>query len=284
MASNMAKRVSVALVGIPFALGVVYLGGWYLAATVALLGWVGATEYYDIARQKGSNPFGPAGAGVSALFPVFCLLLVQGHLPYWTLPALGVGLILATSSLALRSRTSEQSPLADSAITIWGAVYTGGLSSALIILRELPEAPTQIASMWLVIFPMAMVWICDSAAMEVGKRVKGPKFAPTISPNKTWSGTIAGAVASMAAALIYGRFILEAVDVALPVAVLLSVGALAAILGQLGDLTESLFKREAGVKDSGNFFPGHGGVLDRLDSMYWVLPSAAIVFAAFGIL
>ena len=103
-----------------------------------------------------------------------------------------------------------------------------------------------------------------------------------LSPNKTWAGAVWGAVGATAAAPLYGVWILGGVGVRIPLWELAVVGVGVGVLGQLGDLAESLFKREAGVKDSGGFFPGHGGVLDRLDSLYWAIPVTVLLLKAFG--
>ncbi len=112
----------------------------------------------------------------------------------------------------------------------------------------------------------------------------GPKLAPVISPHKTWSGAVAGLVGAGFVAVLYGVWILGGVGVSLRVWQLVIIGLVVGVLGQVRDLAESLLKRSVGVKDSGAFFPGHGGVLDRLDSLYLVIPVSALCFYAFGVL
>jgi phosphatidate cytidylyltransferase len=128
------------------------------------------------------------------------------------------------------------------------------------------------------------VWVCDSAAMAAGSAIGGPRFAPVVSPKKTWSGTIAGSVAGAAVAPLFSMLFLRPAGVSLDPGVAALFGFVVASVGQVGDLAESLFKREAGVKDSGGVFPGHGGVLDRFDSLYWALPTGAALLTAFGVL
>ncbi len=105
-----------------------------------------------------------------------------------------------------------------------------------------------------------------------------------ISPNKTWAGTITGSLAAVVVAPLYGAFLLAPRGVSLGPWQLVLLGLALSVAGQVGDLAESLIKREAGVKDSGTFFPGHGGVLDRLDSLSWTLPTAVALLALFGVL
>jgi phosphatidate cytidylyltransferase len=195
---------------------------------------------------------------------------------------LGAAWMVVVMLLALRTRTPQDRPLAAVAITAFGALYTGGLPSFLLWLRESPAASSAWAATWLVFLPLALTWICDSLAMAGGNWVGGAKLAPVISPHKTWSGFVTGAIGATLLGPLYGYLVLDRVGVHVPVLALLLVGLGIGTLGQLGDLAESLFKREAQVKDSGSFFPGHGGVLDRLDSLYWGIPTTALILRAFG--
>jgi phosphatidate cytidylyltransferase len=116
-----------------------------------------------------------------------------------------------------------------------------------------------------------------------GKAFGGPKMAPVLSPNKTWSGSLTGLFASVAVSVIYAATILRRGGIAVSLGEAVVGGVVVSAAGQLGDLAESLFKREAGAKDSSTLLPGHGGVLDRLDSLYFALPVSALLFIAFGI-
>ena len=118
------------------------------------------------------------------------------------------------------------------------------------------------------LFLLLCVWICDSAAYYVGSTMGKRKLAPGISPNKTVEGSIAGVLGSMAGALLLNAFSL----VQWPLWFVFCAGALIAVFAQLGDLAESMIKRDAGVKDSGNLIPGHGGVLDRVDALLFTVP------------
>jgi phosphatidate cytidylyltransferase len=146
----------------------------------------------------------------------------------------------------------------------WGIVYIALPVLALMVLRAEPDG------LLLTFWAMALVWACDSGAFFAGRAIGGAKLAPQISPNKTWAGFIGGIVAAGAfAAALVGLF-------ALPAALALATPLLA-VLAQLGDLYESHLKRQAGVKDSGNLLPGHGGLLDRLDGLVAVAPVAALL-------
>ncbi len=112
----------------------------------------------------------------------------------------------------------------------------------------------------------------------------GPKLAPTVSPGKTRSGSLAGVVGGLVMAPVFAAAVFPRVGLDIPLWQLLAIAAVLGVIGQAGDLAESLFKREAGVKDSSHLIPGHGGVLDRLDSLYFVVPVTAAMYRLFGII
>lgn len=149
-----------------------------------------------------------------------------------------------------------------------GILYVGLPALSLVLLRSVPDG------LFISLWAMGLVWACDTAAFFVGRSVGGPKFAPTISPNKTWSGFLGGLVAAaVLGAVMTGYGLSPWLAVATPV--------LAAV-SALGDLYESWLKRRAGVKDSGTLLPGHGGMLDRLDGVVPVAPLAALLVLAVG--
>jgi phosphatidate cytidylyltransferase len=136
----------------------------------------------------------------------------------------------------------------------------------------------------MVFFPLVVIWICDTAAMFGGKAIGGPKLWPTISPGKTWAGSLAGTAAALLAVPLLNAVVLERVGVALPLWQGLVFAGILSVVGQVGDLAESLYKREVGLKDSSSLIPGHGGVLDRFDSLYFVLPVSAALYRLFGVI
>jgi phosphatidate cytidylyltransferase len=286
MASNRTVRVVVAAIGIPVAATVVYVGGWLLATLLALFGSVGAMELYRMGGLGGLRPLTLLGALGAAACPLaaFALLPAGGGIAAGWVVAGAAGWLMLTMSTAAFARTAADRPLGSVGVTLLGVVYAGALPAFLLPIRHAPGLPSGLAGMALVFLPLMTVWVCDSLAMEVGSRVGGPKLAPALSPKKTWSGAIGGTIGGMIAAPVYGLAVLERVEVGLTPWQLVIFGLLASVVGQVGDVTESVFKREAGVKDSGSFFPGHGGVLDRLDSLYWVLPVATGFLAIVGVL
>lgn len=283
MSSNLIRRVLVAGVAVPAALAVVYVGGWALAAALGGLAFAGAMELYRLAEQSGMRPLRGPGLALAALGPgaAFAATPYGLGLDARTMLLAGSAALLLVLMFAVWQRAPGQRPLSSAATTVFGVCYASGLLSFLVMLRH-PVAPvTAWAGTWLVFLPLAVVWICDSMAMAGGSLIGGPKLARVVSPNKTWAGAIAGSSVSMIVAPVYGWLILERVGIHLAVWQLVAFGLAVSAAGQVGDLAESLFKREAGVKDSGTFFPGHGGVLDRLDSLYFAIPTAVILLSTF---
>jgi len=168
---------------------------------------------------------------------------------------------------------------------MFACLYASGMLTFLIAIRHGSGAATRpLAYVLLTLFPLVITWICDTAAMAVGTAVGGPKLAPVLSPKKTNAGAVGGTVAGVITALALGKLVLNRQGWSFTPGQLLLFGLAVSIVGQIGDVAESLFKREAGLKDSSTLIPGHGGVLDRLDSLYFVIPTAAGLYRMFGVI
>lgn len=284
MSANLARRIAVAAIGIPTAVGIVYLGGWALTGTLAVLAMAGTHEVCRMADQSGVRCLRPLGYLGAMLTPVAGFAVLPEGLGVSVLAAALAGAVwlMAVMAVATARRGPGDRPLAAVAITIFAVAYAAGLPAFLLRLRHGADLPSAWAATWLVFLPLALTWICDTLAMAGGSLIGGRQLAPVLSPKKTWAGAIAGSVGAIAAAPLYGALILRPVGVAVPLWQLLVFGGIVSVVGQAGDVAESLLKREAGVKDSGSFFPGHGGVLDRLDSLYWVIPTAVLLLLWFG--
>jgi phosphatidate cytidylyltransferase len=285
MASNLTKRVLFAAIAIPIALGIVYCGGWPLVAVVSLAAVLGARELYDFARRQGVEPLEGTGLVSAALLPALTYLNVReaGAVAEWGWFLAGVWMV-AVLAIALWRRAPTQRPFAATAATVFGVLYPAALASFLIPIRHARYETWSWAGAWLVFFPLVITWVCDTAAMFAGKTIGGPKLWPVISPGKTWAGSIAGVIGALAAVPLLNVLVLLRVGVALPLWQGLVFAGVLGIVGQVGDLAESLYKREIGVKDSSALIPGHGGVLDRFDSLYFVLPVSAVLYRMFGVL
>jgi len=285
MASNLTKRIAFGVVAIPLALGVVYVGGWLLVAVVAAAGALGARELYDFAGRQGVEPLRRAGLISAALLPVAVYLHVigAGGLEAWGWFGAGLWLV-GVLALTLWRRLPSERPFAATSATLFGVLYPAGLASFLIPIRHGGYGLFSWPGAWMVFTPLVVTWVCDSAAMAAGKAIGGPRLWPAISPGKTWAGTIAGLASAIATPPLLNLLVLARLGVALPLTEALLFGLVLGIVGQVGDLAESLYKREVGAKDSSSLIPGHGGVLDRFDSLYFVLPLAAAMYRIFGLI
>ena len=276
---NLVQRIAVAVVAIPVVVGIIWLGGWALAATLAVLGVLGAQEIYDFGRRQGIEPLERTGWLAAAGIPLVA---------YWAkAPALLLGAVwlMVTMAVAMVRRGPTRRPLTSVSITLFGWVYASGLLAFLIAIRHASGAATRpLAYVLLTLFPLVITWICDTAAMAVGTAVGGPQLAPVLSPKKTHAGAVGGTLGGVITALALGTFVLNRQGWRFTPGELLLFGLVVSLVGQIGDVAESLFKREAGLKDSSTLIPGHGGVLDRLDSLYFVIPTAAGLYRMFGVI
>lgn len=257
--STFWSRLAVAAVLLPIVLGVVWLGGWWLFALALAGGLLALHELYAMAR--GLRPLVLGGyVGL-----VLALVGVEVGDVTWLL-----GGILATVLVAfVVFGFSDARPSATAAIsvTLLGVAWVGGGLAFLLLLREIPDNGR------LIIFTTLLaVFADDTAAFIVGRAIGRHRMAPTISPKKSWEGFVGGTVAAMAVAFfaLYDQGFLSNGEA-------LVFGAAVAIASTIGDLFESAVKRDLGVKDSGRLLGGHGGVLDRVDSLLWAGPVAFYV-------
>jgi phosphatidate cytidylyltransferase len=284
---NMVQRVAFAVVAIPLAMLLVWLGGWPLAALVAVVGVLGVKELYAIAARLDVHPAMTLGLVTTAALAPLTLGTLLGA--SWALrtasawPYVGALWLLALLTWTLAARAPTAKPLGAAAVTLFGVLYAGALPAFLLAIRHGQHGPRSWAGAALVFFPLVVIWVCDTAAMEGGRRIGGPKLAPTVSPGKTRSGSISGVVGALLVAPLFAYGIFPSVGLPASIGPALIIALVLSVLGQVGDLAESLFKREAGVKDSSHLIPGHGGVLDRFDSLYFALPLAAALYRFFGL-
>ncbi len=282
MSRNLLVRIAFAVPAIALSLVVVWLGGWVLAAALALLGTLGTREIYGFARKQGIEPLETLGLGAAAAGP-FLMLWAEDYATWEPVAYAGSLWILAVLVAAM-AQGPERRPLTAVAVTIFGALYASALLAFILAIRHGPHSDAHPrASAALVILPLVVTWVCDTCAMAAGTLVGGPKLAPALSPRKTWAGAVGGAAGAVVAALVYGPLILDRMALRLSALQLAAVGVVVALSAQVGDVAESLFKREIGVKDSSTLIPGHGGVLDRLDSLYFVVPVSAGLFRLLGV-
>ena len=269
--SELTQRVLFAVVAIPVVIGVAWAGGAPLATLLAIAAALGAWEFGRLATATGARPLTGWLIGGAAALP---LLTHAAHLGLWVPPVSLVALLVPVLlAVALWRRGVDGRPLEAVAATLLGLWYTGGMLSFGYALRHHRFAVGAAAGTALLFVPLIVTWVTDAGAFFVGRAIGGAKLMPSVSPGKTRSGAVGGLLLGMVGAWAYGVWVLQPVarlGLGLTGAVVL--GATLSVAAQVGDLVESLLKRQAGVKDSSRLIPGHGGVLDRTDSLLFTLP------------
>jgi phosphatidate cytidylyltransferase len=262
--SGFASRILVAAAGLPLVLGLVWLGGWWLFVLVAAGGLLGLHEFYAMTRAL--RPVAIAGfAGLLAI--LFGLKL--GGLEWATG---GVVATLALSLLLKGVADTRQSATVSVGTTVLGTTWIGFGLGYVLLVRGIPEHG-RLAAYTLLL----AVFAGDTAAYLVGMGLGRHKLAPTISPAKTWEGFVAGTAASIVVAwiaLYKQHFLTQGESLVL--------GLVIAIVGPIGDLFESALKRDMNVKDTGRLLAGHGGILDRVDSLLFASVATFYVIAGLG--
>jgi phosphatidate cytidylyltransferase len=250
------QRILTGIIGGALSLIIVFLGGAWLTGLVALMGIVGFAE---LLRMKGYRYFSiPSLTG-------FLLTLAWIMFGADWLDSKNAGLLWIVFGLLLMTVVSKNRyTFRDVSYIFVGTIYIGLSSHYFLLLRERPDG------LWLLLFVLFSIWATDSGAYFVGRAVKGPKIWPAISPNKTVSGTIGG----LAAAALVGTIFFLVWGPAHSLFEWITVALAISVAGQIGDFAESAIKRSLDVKDSGTIFPGHGGVLDRIDSLLFAGPIA----------
>jgi phosphatidate cytidylyltransferase len=269
--SNLAWRVITALIALPLLFWSIWLPTPFLFVGFVILATLfGLIEYFHLAEKLGFIPF--VSIGICGLLGVHSLFYVRAT---EFLPAL-LGLLLgATMVQGVLTERDFKKSLPSHAATLHGVVYVGVLCGFLIGLKRLE--PPELGSRFLTFF-FIVIMAGDVAAYFVGRAFGRHKLAPLVSPGKTIEGAVGNVVGSLAAAVAvhYGLF------PALPLAHALVLAVVMNIIGQLGDLYESLLKRGAGTKDAAAVLPGHGGLLDRLDSLLFNAP-VLYYYAQYGL-
>ena len=266
---ELAKRVTVAVFGIPLLIGLTYLGGWYFLFLILVISTVAQWEFYQFQKHKGIYPQNISGIIVGAG------ILVGVHTGNFhnTASFLGVCLMLILANEMFRRHKNVSTNIG---VTFLGIIYVPMMLSSLIYLRSAFDRyfPTiQAAGFYFIMVILVSIWICDTFAYMFGKKLGRHKLYQKVSPNKSVEGAVAGFIGAVLVMLLVN------ISGILPFSLETSLvmGAAIGIVGQLGDLVESWFKRDVGVKDSSSLLPGHGGMLDRFDSLIFVAPVLLIL-------
>lgn len=273
--SELAKRIAFAVVAAPVAIAVVWLGGWPLVALLALCSGIAAWELYRMAAVGGTRAFAPLGIALSALVPVLVHLHISGR--QYTPISAATLLVLGLLAAAIWLRGVDGRPLAAVSITLMGVLYTGVMLSFGYALRYFPyvDPTSRAAGTAVVALPLLLTWASDTGAYFAGRALGRRKLIPSVSPGKTVAGAVGALVVTVLVSWLYSRHVLRPhAQLAFSPIGAIVFGLVVSVAAQVGDLVESLLKREAGVKDSSRIIPGHGGVLDRFDSLFFVLPIA----------
>jgi phosphatidate cytidylyltransferase len=260
--SNFVSRVLVTVVGVPVVLYLVYLGDWWLFGLAAFAALIALHEFYAMARSL--RPLVLAGyAGALAT-------LLGGQLggPEWMLGGFMLTLVLAFLLYGIAE--TRQPATVTMSTTVLGVAWIALGLGHLLLLRDFPEHGR------LAVFTVLLaVFADDTAAYLIGRLLGRHKLAPSLSPGKTWEGFVAGTLAAIAVAF----FALYEQDF-LTIPESIALGAAVALAGAAGDLFESALKRDLQVKDSGQLLGGHGGMLDRIDSLLFASVAAFYVVIA----
>ena len=264
--SNLISRVLVGVIGLPLVLGLAWLGGWWLAALVLVVGFVAVHEFVTVTRPL--RPLAPA----LYLGVALAIVLAQTSGPVWMLGGWLATFVFAFAASVL-AKTRAPSTVAIAA-TILGAAWIAFGLGHLLLVRDLHERGR------LLLFAVLLtVWAADTLAYFSGRLVGRHKLAPSISPGKTWEGFVAGSLAGIFVSFVA---LYDARHTYLRVWEAIVLGAVVVLAAVVGDLFESMLKRDMQVKDTGRLLGGHGGILDRVDALLFAGPAAYYLVLGMG--
>ena len=264
--SPLVSRVVIAAILLPLVIGLVYLGGWWLFGLALAGGLLALHELYVMVRD-----LRPLVLGGYLGFVATLLGLQLGGLE-WMLGGLLVTFVFAFVVYGLGG--VRQSATSSFGVTLLGVVWVGAGLGCLLLIRDIPDF-----GFWAVMAVLFTVFAADTGAFFVGRTFGRHRLAPAISPAKSWEGFAGGVAAAVGMAFV---ILYKDRDDFLSIPQSLLLGLVIAFAAVLGDLFESAIKRDLEVKDSGGVLGGHGGVLDRLDSLLWAGPAAYFTILAFG--
>ncbi len=275
---SVGQRWLTAAIAMPVVLVFVWFGGWLAFVALALVVLLGTVELHNMLLHVGYRPLVWISFALSILFLIAAMFLSY-RLSIIEI-SLGVSLLVSFSWLFFRKRLDGA--MVDWALTMAISLYLGWPTSFMLILRGYTPATFQGSGavtlptgVWWLLVVLLGVWGFDAAAFFSGRYFGRHKLAPEISPGKTWEGVVGGLVLSITAALV-----LAVVPLHVPWYFAILLGVLIGMAATLGDLAESLIKRQTHVKDSGQIMPGHGGMLDRIDSLLFAV-IVVYIFAQF---
>jgi phosphatidate cytidylyltransferase len=258
--SNNAARVLVAIAAIPVVIGASYFGGIYFFLFTLLISTIAFYEFSVLAKNKGANVNLWIG-----LLSVIILLINQFR---FFVSFLSIILLIVFLLSLIELFRNKDSAIINLGTTLLGIFYIGLFSTALLGIREFYQDDLYNRGGYIIIAVLATIWVCDSAAYYGGTALGKHKLFKRVSPNKSWEGAVFGFIFALATMILAKIIILNF----LSWTTIIALGFIVGIFGQVGDLIESLIKRDAGVKDSSTIIPGHGGIFDRFDSLLYTAP------------
>lgn len=254
------KRVVSAVVTLPLLFAVVILGGYFFFGGICILTFIGLVEYFNAVGNGNIKPMKFIGtlSGLLLILLVFNKDTMNMLMPVITL------IILTLLSIPIFS--SKYNFLGAGA-TIIGILYIPLFFGYIYLIRNIPNT-----GLYFVWFVFILSWVSDTFAYFIGKRFGKTKLSPVISPKKTVEGAVGGIIAGTLGCIAYGLILSSFNILNIPIIHLIIMGVLGSLISEVGDLAASSIKRNVGVKDYGKILPGHGGVLDRFDSILFVAP------------
>ncbi|MDE6393699.1 MAG: phosphatidate cytidylyltransferase [Duncaniella sp.] len=278
---NLVKRSLTGIIYVGLIVGAILAGGWWFVALVALFTVLAIHEFGVIcnASDGGENIIAQTADIAGALVMAIGLCCVNmGLLPPHTTAVLGgtfftMYLLYLIIRLVIQLYSHEASPLTNLAYSYMGQLYIALPLGLMSMYFTLPDGQSLLLAMFI------MIWLSDTGAFVTGSLIGRHKLFPRISPGKTWEG-FAGGVFFVVASAVVMKLCFGSCFGSMSLGVLCGMGVIVAAFATWGDLVESLIKRTLGVKDSGNLLPGHGGILDRIDSLLLVVPSSLVFLVA----
>ncbi len=268
---NNSVRILVSIFAIPLILAVCYYGRIPFLIFVIGIGLISFWEFSELVKKKNIYPNFILG------FLTVSIIVINKYFNFAQFEII----ILISAILILLSELfrNKSSAILNTGATFLGILYLGLFSSSILAIREFYNFSELLYDEggYLIISILASIWICDSAAFFIGSAFGKHKLFPRVSPNKSWEGAIAGFVFSVFVMIAVKALVLDSLTLFDAIVI----GIIVGLIGQLGDLVESLFKRDAGVKDSSNLIPGHGGIFDRFDSLFLTAPTVYVYLVLF---
>lgn len=263
-------RIIVGLVGIPFLVWIMLHGGYgflfFTVSIAALAQW----EFYKAARHKGYQPIEWLGIGAGSVY--LASVSSVGLVPFSAEFTMAAMVLAASIAEVFRQRSTA---LANVMTTVGGFLYIPFMIGFFHLMQQQFQEHYHTGGRLFTVILFAGIWLCDSAAYFSGKFLGKHKLLERVSPKKTWEGAIGGFICSIVGVYGLSEWLLKP---ALPMLFIVLTGAIIGTIGQIGDLFESLIKRDAQIKDSSGILPGHGGILDRFDSALFVAPAVWLLF------